>query len=168
MPDLNPMATNGLARGKLPAGGAAALTRGTPAPVVTPTPGNDLHAANGENVQQFAKGLIKRIDLLDDLIANVADRDASAAAQLGPLRASFEDLLREHSVEPFTVEVGKPIDVATRKKITIVEATKDQDGATEIAEVFRPGYLWQNGGGGAPMVLRKAEVRTRKPGAPVA
>lgn len=162
--DPNPMAANGQAR-KNPPAAAPAFSRATPTPVVAPTSGEESIAANGENVQQFAKGLIKRIDLLDDLIANVAGRDAGAAGQLGPLRASFEELLREHSVEPFTVEVGRPLDVATRKKINIVEATAGQEGTTEIAEVFRPGYVCQKGPGGAPIVLRKAEVRTRKPGA---
>jgi hypothetical protein len=104
--------------------------------------------------------LIKRLDLLDTLLASLEGRDPTTAAQITPLRDSLLELLRDHSIEPFTFEAGTKLDVAMRKRIHIVEPTNDPDGATEITRVFRPGYVWRNGPASPPVVLRKAEVRT--------
>jgi len=113
----------------------------------------------------LAKGLIQRIDLLEDLIEAAGKSTPDLADQLRPLHDSLLELLREHSIEAYTVTPGQALDVATRKRITIVEAATEGEGITEIAEVFRPGYRFTRGSGDLPaVILRKAEVRTlRRP-----
>lgn len=113
--------------------------------------------APAESDHSLARGLIQRIDLLEDLMAS----DAGLADRLAPLHGSLLDLLKEHAIEPFTLPIGHLLDVATRKRITIVEAAQDGAGVTEIAEIFRPGYqLLPPPLGTPPIILRKAEVRT--------
>jgi molecular chaperone GrpE (heat shock protein) len=113
----------------------------------------------------LARGLIQRLDQLEDLMAAGEKALPGLAARLAPLHASLLELLRDHSIEPYTVPPGQPLDVATRKRITIVEAAPEGAGVTEIAEVFRPGYQLNPGTGDGPaVILRKAEVRTlRRP-----
>ena len=103
------------------------------------------------------------MDLLDDLAANAAGRDARLASQLSPLRASFVELLRELSVEPFSVEVGKALDVATCRESTSWNPRPNPTARPRSRKSFVAG-TWSNGAGTAPMILRKAEVRTRKVG----
>jgi molecular chaperone GrpE (heat shock protein) len=118
-----------------------------------------------EHDHSLARGLIQRIDQLEDLMAAGDKALPGLAARLAPLHASLLELLRDHSIEPYTVAPGEPLDVATRKRITIVEAAPEGPGITEIAEVFRAGYQVIQGAGDQPaVVLRKAEVRTlRRP-----
>ena len=135
------------------------------AEAAAPTRETAILRPSSENADEFARSLIKRIDLLDDLAANAAGRDARLASQLSPLRASLVELLRELSVEPFSVEVGQALDVATRKRIRIVEPPRANPTARPRSrKSFVAGTSWRNGAGTAPMILRKAEVRTRKAG----
>ena len=121
-------------------------------------------AAHDQN-HGLARGLIQRIDQLEDLMAAGEKALPGLADRLAPLHASLLELLREHSIEPYTVPPGQPLDVATRKRITIVEAAPEGEGVTEVAEVFRPGYQLTQASAALPaVILRKAEVRTlRRP-----
>ena len=87
-----------------------------------------------------------------------------SAAPLRPLRASLLELLHEHGIEPYVVAPGQLLDVATRKRITIMEPARDGDGPTEVAEIFRPGYQLKDGDarGASGRILRKTEVSTRR------
>ena len=119
-----------------------------------------------------ARGLIQRIDLLDDLMVKLEKNAPGSAAPLRPLRASLLELLHEHGIEPYVVAPGQLLDVATRKRITIMEPARDGDGPTEVAEIFRPGYQLKDGDarGASGRILRKTEVSTRRrpsSGAPV-
>ena len=111
-----------------------------------------------------ARGLIQRIDLLDDLMVKLEKNAPGSAAPLRPLRASLLELLHEHGIEPYVVAPGQLLDVATRKRITIMEPARDGDGPTEVAEIFRPGYQLKDGDarGASGRILRKTEVRTRR------
>lgn len=121
----------------------------------------DGAAPGAEADQALARGLIQRIDLLEDLMTSGERTLPGLADRLAPLHASLLELLREHSIEPYTVQLGHALDVATRKRITIVEPAPEGEGITEIAEVFRPGYHFTRGSGDLPaVILRKAEVRT--------
>lgn len=113
----------------------------------------------------LARGLIQRIDQLEDLMVAGEKALPGLADRLAPLHASLLELLREHSIEPYTVPPGQTLDVATRKRITIVEPATEGEGVTEVAEVFRPGYQVTPGSDDQPaIILRKAEVRTlRRP-----
>jgi pSer/pThr/pTyr-binding forkhead associated (FHA) protein len=119
-----------------------------------------------------ARGLIQRIDLLDDLMVKLEKNASGSAAPLRPLRASLLELLHEHGIEPYVVAPGQLLDVATRKRINIMEPARDGDGPTEVAEIFRPGYQLRDGDtrGASGRILRKTEVSTRRrpsSGAPV-
>jgi hypothetical protein len=111
-----------------------------------------------------ARGLIKRIDLLDDLMVKLEKNSPGSAAPLRPLRASLLELLHEHGIEPYVVAPGQLLDVATRKRITIMEPARDGDGPTEVAEIFRPGYQLKDGDAreASGRILRKTEVSTRR------
>ncbi len=111
-----------------------------------------------------ARGLIQRIDLLDDLMVKLEKNAPGSAAPLRPLRASLLELLHEHGIEPYVVAPGQLLDVATRKRITIMEPARDGDGPTEVAEIFRPGYQLKDGDarGASGRILRKTEVSTRR------
>ena len=123
----------------------------------------EIRETPAESNHAFARGLIQRIDLLEDLMASSDAAAEGLATRLAPLHGSLLDLLREHSIEPFTLPVGHPLDVAARKRITIVEAAPEGEGVTEIAEVFRPGYQFlPQPPGSPPILLRKAEVRTTR------
>jgi molecular chaperone GrpE (heat shock protein) len=116
-----------------------------------------------EREHAFARGLIQRIDLLEDLMAAGEKSLPGMAARLAPLHASLLELLKEQAIEPFTVPPGQALDVATRKRITIVEPAPEGEGLTQIAEVFRSGYHFTRGSGDLPaVILRKAEVRTMR------
>lgn len=149
----------------------AALTP-TPAPTATaaaPVPPPDEEAVlssglGGSEVVIPARGLIQRIDLLDDLMVKLEKNALGSAAPLRPLRASLLELLHEHGIEPYVVAPGQLLDVATRKRITIMEPARDGDGPTEVAEIFRPGYQLRDGDarGASGRILRKTEVSTRR------
>ncbi|MDB4673220.1 FHA domain-containing protein [Verrucomicrobiales bacterium] len=112
-------------------------------------------------VHILAKNLIRRIDLLDDLLAAVrADaKDKDFVDQLVALREALLDILREHSVEAFHFPQGTPIDLKTRKRILILGGAEDSPSGKEIASTVRPGYFCSNGDIGSETLLRKAEVK---------
>jgi hypothetical protein len=58
------------------------------------------------------------------------------------------------------VPVGTRLDIATRKKIQIMETVNGLGDVTEVLEVFRPGYVCNNGPMGIQTLLRKVEVKT--------
>ena len=149
----------------------AALTP-TPAPTATaaaavPPPDEEAVLSSGLGGGEVvipARGLIQRIDLLDDLMVKLEKNAPGSAAPLRPLRASLLELLHEHGIEPYVVAPGQLLDVATRKRITIMEPARDGDGPTEVAEIFRPGYQLKDGDarGASGRILRKTEVSTRR------
>lgn len=109
----------------------------------------------------WAHGLIKRIDLLEDLMGAGERALPGLAARLEPLHASLLQLLKDFGIERYTMPTGEALDVAMRRRITIVEAAREGEGVTEIGEVFRPGYEYLAAKGArAPTILRKAEVST--------
>ncbi|MFN0129507.1 MAG: FHA domain-containing protein [Verrucomicrobiales bacterium] len=109
----------------------------------------------------WARGLIQRIDLLEDLMVAGERSMPGFAQRLEPLRASLLQLLSDHGFERYTMPTGQVLDVAMRRRITIVEAASEGEGITEIGEVFRPGYQRAGAvGESAATILRKAEVRT--------
>jgi molecular chaperone GrpE (heat shock protein) len=108
----------------------------------------------------FAGDVIKRLDLLDNLIQRYEREPASAgvAQQLRTLRASFEDVLAQHGVTEFKVRPDTEVDIALRQRINVVESLGGT-GKTRVAESYRPGYLYAPGDG-REIVLRKVEVKT--------
>jgi pSer/pThr/pTyr-binding forkhead associated (FHA) protein len=145
------------------------------APAAVPPPDKEAVLSDGLDMGAVvisARGLIQRIDLLDDLMAKMEKNSSGSAAPLRPLRASLLELLHEHGIEPYVVAPGQLLDVATRKRINIMEPARDGDGPTEVAEIFRPGYQLRDGDarGASGRILRKTEVSTRRrpgSGAPV-
>lgn len=151
---------------------AVAAVAPTPAPTATaaaavPPPDEEAGLSSGLGGGEVvipARGLIQRIDLLDDLMVKLEKNAPGSAAPLRPLRASLLELLHEHGIEPYVVAPGQLLDVATRKRITIMEPARDGDGPTEVAEIFRPGYQLRDGDarGASGRILRKTEVSTRR------
>ncbi len=81
------------------------------------------------------------------------------------LRDALNDVLMEHSVEPFTYKAGTEINVADRKRIKIVEVDREAPstpGKTNILRTLRVGYLCHNDEGSPQTVLRKADVITNE------
>ncbi len=115
---------------------------------------------NWGTVHLLAKSIIKQVDLLDDLIAHLVAHKAPTEAieQMSLLRAGLTDLLADNSVVPYTFEPGTALDLASRKRIQIVESRDVPGTHTRIDRVFRPGYVCTNGTLGVQTLLRKAEV----------
>jgi len=113
-----------------------------------------------ESVHAMSKQLIKKIDLLDDMVNRyrAEDRASDVADQLDLFKQSLLDILGKHSVEAFHFDAGTQLDVATRKRIVIVGGTKGSNSGT-ISNTLRPGYLCHNEELGKETVLRKAEVQ---------
>jgi chromosome segregation ATPase len=111
-------------------------------------------------VHVMAKGIIKQVDLLDDLLAHLTAGNSSreVIAQLTIFRAGLRDILTEFTVEPYHFEPGLSVDIASRKKIQIVESREDSGKGTRILKSYRPGYVCTNGSLGMQTLLRKAEV----------
>ncbi|MEZ0390035.1 MAG: nucleotide exchange factor GrpE, partial [Verrucomicrobium sp.] len=108
----------------------------------------------------FAGDVIKRLDLIDNLIQRYA-KDAAASAvaqQLRTLRSSFEDVLAQHGVSEFSVRPGTDVDVALRLRIAVVENVGG-NGKAKVVESYRPGFIYAPGDG-REIVLRKVEVKT--------
>ena len=119
--------------------------------------------ANWGTVHAMAKGIIKLVDLLDDLIHHQVANDGARESieQLSILRAGLTDILTEYSVEPYSYEPGFIVDVPTRKRIQIVETFEDSGSDTRIEKSWRPGYICTNGAVGVQTLLRKVEVSIR-------
>ncbi len=117
-------------------------------------------------VRVLTQQVIKRIDLIDDLIAGYRHKDAGdVVEQLDLLRETFLDLLREHSVEPYTFAPGTQLSLARRRRIKIVESRTESSAGNDvprILETLRPGYLCasHNPDQTDDLILRKAEVIT--------
>jgi len=110
-------------------------------------------------VLMFATDLIKRLDLIDALRQKFwGAKDDGAAEQLYTLRASFEDILHQHGVVEFDVDLGTEVDVELRKRIAVVESEPGPNRA-KVTEIFRSGFL-RACEDGREIVLRKIEVRT--------
>ncbi|HEX2750490.1 MAG TPA: nucleotide exchange factor GrpE [Verrucomicrobiales bacterium] len=111
-------------------------------------------------VHAMAKGIIKQVDLLDDLLTHLAAHNGSREAieQMSIFRAGLLDILTEYTVESYRYEAGFTVDVAARKKIQIVESEEDTGEGTRILKTYRPGYVCANGAYGVQTLLRKAEV----------
>jgi len=112
-------------------------------------------------VHSLARSFIKKLDLMDDLTAHLASQAESrdALAQLEVFRSGLLDILKEYSIEAYSLEPGTVIDVSVRKRIQIVETlSADHPDGTRIVRTYRPGYVCQNGDLGIPTLLRKADV----------
>ena len=85
-------------------------------------------------VRVLTQQLIKRIDLIDDMIASYRHQDAGdVVEQLDLLRETFLDMLREHSVEPYTFEPGTQLSLARRRRIKIVESRTEANPGSDGA-----------------------------------
>ncbi len=116
--------------------------------------------ANWGTVHAMAKGIIKQVDLLDDLIHHqvVNNGAREAIEQMSIFRAGLSDILTEYHVEPYQYEPDFIVEVSTRKKIQIVESREGSSPGTRIEKTWRPGYICNNGAIGVQTLLRKAEV----------
>ena len=113
-------------------------------------------------VHVFARGVIKRLGLIEDFLEARHTQDPAAVQIAESVREMLLEVLAEHDVRPFTVEPGQVLDIATRKRITIVEPSREPGEVTEVAEVYRCGFACDNGGEAPPTLLRKVEVATRR------
>jgi len=110
-------------------------------------------------VIMFANDLIKRMDLIDSLRQRYAGSNGSdIGEQLLTLRASFEDILLQHSVMEFEIELGTEVDVDLRKRIAVVDSSPGK-GKPRVVETYRSGYMFSREGS-QETILRKVEVRT--------
>jgi chromosome segregation ATPase len=121
---------------------------------------SDAPDANWGTVHAITKGIIKQVDLLDDLINHLVQSNGSRETieQWNIFRSGLTDILAEYCVTPFTYESGFVVDVPARKRIQIVENQSDSGDGTRIEKTWRPGYVCSNGPVGVQTLLRKAEV----------
>ena len=121
---------------------------------------------NWGTVHSLARSFIKKLDLMDDLMAHLTGQPKSASTleQLSVFRSGLLDILKEYSIEAYSLEPGTVIDVAARKRIQIVETLSEgsHDG-TRIVRTYRPGYVCLNGDLGISTLLRKADVAVSIP-----
>jgi molecular chaperone GrpE (heat shock protein) len=112
---------------------------------------------------ELTAGLIRRIDLLDNLLLHASRRGDTAPElidQIAALRSSLIDLLREAGVEEVSVPAGTPIDIELRRRIKIIERGESSgDDMPKVLETLRPGFISALATGG-DLVLRKVEVKT--------
>ena len=87
----------------------------------------------------MAKGVIKQIDLLDDLISHhlATSGPSESLEQMQIFRAGLMDILTEYTVEPYRYDAGFTVDVSARKThtATVVRREVVQRRATTIIEV---------------------------------
>ena len=119
-------------------------------------------------VQVMSRQLIRRIDLLEDMIRYYRGKFAAdTVSQLETLRDSFLDLLNENKVTVYSFPPGTEINIDHRRKIKIVESrngnngTNGSNGGARILETVRPGYLCGGSADEGEIILRKAEVITQ-------
>ncbi len=126
----------------------------------------DAPDPNWGTVHSLALSFIRKLDLIEDLMAHLATQPEAAGtlSQLEVLRAGLLDILKEYTVEAYSLEPGTVIDVAARKRIQIVETLSEgcHDG-TRIVRTYRPGYVCMNGDLGISTLLRKADVAVAIP-----
>ncbi|MFT5407783.1 MAG: chromosome segregation ATPase, partial [Verrucomicrobiales bacterium] len=118
-------------------------------------------------VHLFAKGVIKRLDLVEDMIERYEAEDigGDVTGQLKILRSSLQDALMEHSVEAYTYKPGTEISVGDRKRIKIIEVDRTAPatpGKTNILKTLRVGYVCHNAEGSPKTILRKSDVITNE------
>ena len=121
---------------------------------------------NWGTVHSLARSFIRKLDLIDDLMAHLASQpDASGTVeQLRVFRAGLIDILKEYSIEAYSLEPGTVIDVAARKRIQIVETLSEgSHNGTRVVRTYRPGYVCLNGDLGISTLLRKADVAVSIP-----
>lgn len=121
---------------------------------------------NWGTVHALARSFIRKLDLMDDLVVHLRSQSGNAEAlkQVEVLRSGLLDILKEYSIEAYSLEPGTVIDVAARKRIQIVETrSEESQDATRIVRTFRPGYVCLNGDLGIPTLLRKADVAVAVP-----
>jgi hypothetical protein len=107
----------------------------------------------------FGNDLIKRIDLLDALVARYAGYNGGdVVTQLRTLRASLEDILLQHGIIEFDVAAGTEITSDLRRRIAVVES-QPGTGKPQVVETCRAGFIYSRSEG-HEVVLRKVEVRT--------
>ena len=110
-------------------------------------------------VVMFANDIIKRIDLIDALVARYAGSNGSdVPQQLITLRASFEDILHQHGVTEFDVPNGTDVDIELRRRIAVVDSLPGKS-KPRVIESCRSGFIFSRGEG-HEIILRKVEVRT--------
>ncbi|MCX6856650.1 MAG: hypothetical protein NTV80_17300, partial [Verrucomicrobia bacterium] len=110
-------------------------------------------------VIMFANDLIKRIDLIDALSARYSGHNGGdVVAQLGTLRASFEDILLQHGVSEFDIPAGTEVDTQLRKRIAVVDSLPGKE-KPRVVETCRSGFMYSREEG-QEVILRKVEVRT--------
>ena len=115
--------------------------------------------ADEGTVIMFANDLIKRIDLIDALSARYSGRnECDISAQLGKLRASFEDILLQHGVSEFDIAAGTEVDTQLRKRIAVVDSLPGKE-KPRVIETCRSGFIYSREEG-QEVILRKVEVRT--------
>ncbi len=121
---------------------------------------------NWGTVHSLARSFIRKLDLIDDLIAHLTGQPEASGTldQLQVFRAGLVDILNEYSIESYSLEPGTVIDVAARKRIQIVETLSEgsHDG-TRVVRTYRPGYVCLNGDLGISTLLRKADVAVSIP-----
>ncbi len=121
---------------------------------------------NWGTVHSLARSFIRKLDLMDDLVAHLSGQSGNAEAlnQVQVLRSGLLDILKEYSIESYSLEPGTVIDVAARKRIQIVETrSEESQDATRVVRTFRPGYVCFNGDLGISTLLRKADVAVAVP-----
>lgn len=110
-------------------------------------------------VVMFANDIIKRIDLIDALVARYAGSNGSdVPQQLITLRASVEDILHQHGVTEFDVPNGTEVDIELRRRIAVVDSLPGKS-KPRVIESCRSGFIFSRGEG-HEIILRKVEVRT--------
>ena len=120
---------------------------------------------NWGTVHGMSKGLIKHLDLLDEMILHLEPKSTApeTLTHLKVFRAGILDLLSEYSVTAYTYAPDTVVDLAARKRIQIVETTTGKGEFTRITKTFRPGYICDNEKLGMQTLLRKAEVAIETP-----
>lgn len=113
-------------------------------------------------VEEVCQGIIKRLDLLDDLLER--HEGMEIATDLEALKLSFHDLLRQHQVEPYSFDPETEINVDMRKRIEVIETVKSDkaNGAYKIVQTLHDGYVRRHQNGN-PEIIRKAHVTTCTP-----
>ena len=113
-------------------------------------------------VRVLSSQLIKKIDLIDDLISRYSKtkKNKEVSQQLTILRKSFLDFLSDNSVNAFEFAPRTELEMDLRRKIKIVSTKqRAEDGITRIVETVTPGYTCADDEGGE-VIIRKAEVVT--------
>lgn len=113
-------------------------------------------------VEDVCRDLIKRLDLLDDLIERYRkSENTESVSDLEVLKLSFQDMLVQYQVEPYSFDPDTEIDLEMRKKIQVVETVKKtgSEKTSRILETVNEGYMRRQEGS-QPIILRKARVTT--------